>query len=75
MPLAAAYEAYVDDVASRYPREEFIARKGQVLFWHGMLVHGGAPVLRPGSTRKSMVLHYTVRGADRAKEVRGPVRW
>jgi len=73
--LAAAYEAYVDDVAARYPREEFIARKGQVLFWHGMLVHGGAPVLRPGSTRKSMVLHYTVRGADRAKEVRGPVRW
>ena len=73
--LAAAYEAYVADVASRYPREEFIARKGQVLLWHGMLVHGGAPVLRPGSTRKSMVLHYTVRGADRAKEVRGPVRW
>jgi hypothetical protein len=73
--LAAAYETYVDEVASRYPREEFRARKGQVLFWHGMLVHGGAPVLRPGSTRKSMVLHYTVRGADRAKEVRGPVRW
>jgi len=73
--LAAAYEAYVEEVAARYPREEFRARRGQVLFWHGMLVHGGAPVLRPGSTRKSMVLHYTVRGADRAKEVRGPVRW
>ncbi len=73
--LAQAYEAYVGEVASRYPREEFRARKGQVLFWHGMLVHGGAPVLRPGSTRKSMVLHYTVRGADRAKEIRGPVRW
>jgi phytanoyl-CoA hydroxylase len=73
--LAAAYQAYVDDVARRYPRHEFVARKGQVLLWHGMLVHGGAPVVRPGASRKSMVIHYAVRGADRAKEVRGPVRW
>jgi phytanoyl-CoA hydroxylase len=73
--LAAAYQAYVDEVARRYPAREFLARKGQVLLWHGMLVHGGAPVTRPGTSRKSMVIHYTVRGADRAKEVRGPVRW
>jgi phytanoyl-CoA hydroxylase len=73
--LAAAYEAYVEEVANRFPRHEFLARRGQVLLWHGMLVHGGAPVERPGATRKSMVLHYSVRGADRAKEVRGPVRW
>ncbi len=73
--LAAAYEAYVDEVAARHPRREFLARKGQVLLWHGMLVHGGAPVARPGASRRSMVVHYTVRGADRAKEVRGPVRW
>ena len=73
--LAAAYERYVEEVAGRYPRREFLARKGQVLLWHGMLVHGGAPVTRPGASRKSMVIHYTVRGADRAKEIRGPVRW
>lgn len=73
--LAAEYERYVEDVARRYPRHEFLARKGQVLLWHGMLVHGGAPVARAGASRKSMVIHYTVRGADRAKEVRGPVRW
>src|SRR5262249_18439176 len=72
---ATAYERYVDEVARGFPRHEFLARKGQVLLWHGMLIHGGAPVLRPGATRKSMVIHYTVRGADRAKEVRGPVRW
>ena len=46
-----------------------------MLFWHGMLLHGGAPVLRRGISRKSMVLHYTVRGADRAREVRGPFNW
>jgi len=40
-----------------------------------MLVHGGAPVTRPGTSRKSMVIHYTVRGADRAKDNSGSVRW
>jgi hypothetical protein len=71
----AAYDAWVDEVAGRYPTYEFIARKGDVLFWHGMLLHGGAPVRQPGCTRKSMVLHYTVRGADRGREVRGPFNW
>jgi hypothetical protein len=70
-----AYEAWIDDVATRHPRHEFLAKKGDVLFWHGMLLHGGAPVLRRGISRKSMVLHYTVRGADRAREVRGPFNW
>jgi ectoine hydroxylase-related dioxygenase (phytanoyl-CoA dioxygenase family) len=70
-----AYEAWIDDVAARHPRHEFLAKKGDVLFWHGMLLHGGAPVLRRGISRKSMVLHYTVRGADRAREVRGPFNW
>jgi ectoine hydroxylase-related dioxygenase (phytanoyl-CoA dioxygenase family) len=70
-----AYQAWVDDLAARYPRHEFLARKGEVLLWHGMLLHGGAAVARPESTRKSMVLHYTVRGADRGREVRGPFNW
>jgi hypothetical protein len=72
---ARAYQAWVDAVAARHPRHEFLARKGDVLVWHGMLLHGGAPVLRPGTTRKSMVLHYTVRGADRGREVQGPFNW
>ena len=70
-----AYEAWVETVAARHPRHEFLARKGDALFWHGMLLHGGAPVLRRGLSRKSMVLHYTVRGADRGREVRGPFNW
>jgi phytanoyl-CoA hydroxylase len=72
---AAAYQAWIDDVASRHSRHEFLARKGEILLWHGMLVHGGAPVAGAGTTRKSMVLHYTVRGADRGREVRGPFNW
>jgi hypothetical protein len=73
--LARRYQAYVDGIASEYPRHEFIARKGEVLFWHGMLVHGGAPIRRRGASRKSMVIHYTVPGADRAREVQGPFNW
>ena len=72
---SAAYQTWVDDVAVRHPRHEFLAHKGEVLLWHGMLVHGGAPVGRRGVSRKSMVLHYTVRGADRGREVRGPFNW
>lgn len=72
---ATAYQRWVDDHGARFPRVEFLGRKGQVLFWHGMLIHGGAGITQPGTTRKSMVIHYSVRGADRAREVRGPFRW
>jgi hypothetical protein len=72
---ARRYQAYVDDIARQFPRHEFLARKGQVLFWHGMLIHGGVPVTRRNTSRKSMVLHYSVRGADRGGEVHGPFNW
>jgi len=38
--------------------ETFIARKGDVLFWHGSLVHGGTPAISE-RTRKSFVTHYS----------------
>jgi ectoine hydroxylase-related dioxygenase (phytanoyl-CoA dioxygenase family) len=69
------YQDYVDDLATRFERREFRATKGQVLFWHGMLIHGGAPIARRGTSRRSMVLHYSVRGADRGREVHGPFNW
>jgi ectoine hydroxylase-related dioxygenase (phytanoyl-CoA dioxygenase family) len=72
---AAAYDRWVEALALRYEREEFHARKGQVLLWHGMLIHGGAPVRRATTSRRSMVLHYASRGADRGREVSGPFRW
>ncbi len=36
----------------------FFAEKGDVLFWHGDLVHGGGKILNPEKTRKSLVCHY-----------------
>jgi hypothetical protein len=72
---SGAYQRWVDELATRHPRHEFLARKGDVLVWHGMLIHGGAPVRARGTSRKSFVLHYTVRGADRGREVHGPFNW
>jgi ectoine hydroxylase-related dioxygenase (phytanoyl-CoA dioxygenase family) len=69
------YQEYVDGLATRFERTEFRGRKGDVLFWHGMLIHGGARIARRGVSRKSMVLHYSVRGADRGREVVGPFNW
>jgi ectoine hydroxylase-related dioxygenase (phytanoyl-CoA dioxygenase family) len=72
---AAAYQRWVDGHGARFERREFLGRKGQVLFWHGMLIHGGAAIAQAGTSRKSMVIHYSVRGADRGREVQGPFRW
>lgn len=36
----------------------FDAKKGDVLIWHGNLIHGGSKRKNPKLTRKSMVCHY-----------------
>ncbi len=46
--------------AAREPRH-FTARAGDVLFWHHNLLHGGSPIARPDSTRRSLVAHYFAR--------------
>ncbi len=35
------------------------ARKGDILIWHGALVHRGLPVRDPRPTRESLVVHYS----------------
>ena len=35
----------------------FVARKGDVLIWHGELMHGGVPIQDPTRTRKSLIAH------------------
>jgi phytanoyl-CoA hydroxylase len=37
----------------------FCPKKGDVLLWHGNLMHGGSPIMDAGLTRKSYVTHYT----------------
>jgi hypothetical protein len=38
--------------------KKFMAKKGDVLIWHGDLMHGGAPIADPSRTRKSLVAHF-----------------
>jgi len=54
------YEDVIEDLIAQrgYAKEEFHARKGDILIWHANLVHGGAAIINKNSTRKSMVVHY-----------------
>ena len=39
--------------------ERFIAKKGDVLIWHGQLSHRGSRPERPGAERRSVIAHYS----------------
>lgn len=69
------YLDHLHETMARYPRKEFIARKGDALFWHGMLIHGGAPVRDDNLSRLSFVIHLLPPGASRGHEVVGPFNW
>lgn len=58
-----AYGRYEEEVQRMIDQhglkpQEFHAKKGDVLIWHGNLYHAGKPILREGATRKSMVVHF-----------------
>jgi phytanoyl-CoA hydroxylase len=72
---ADRYDAYVSDIATKYPKEQFLAKKGQTLLWHGMLIHGGSDFVAPGTTRKSFVIHYMPNGGNVGHRVSGPFNW
>lgn len=39
--------------------QSFAAKKGDVLIWHGRLVHRGSPPRVPGTVRHGFIAHYT----------------
>lgn len=71
----AAYEAWLEETARSYERHQYLGKKGEVLLWHGMLIHGGDKVIDPLKTRRSYVCHYIPEGVERDKEVVGPFNW
>jgi phytanoyl-CoA hydroxylase len=73
--VSLRYHDWVDQESRRYRRKTFLAKKGDALFWHPMLFHGGDAIERANASRKSLVIHYVVRGADRAWAVKGPFNW
>lgn len=58
------YEPLVRAYCARYGFETkpFVARKGDVLFWHANLVHGGSPRADLALSRKALVCHYFAEG-------------
>ncbi|WP_100658135.1 phytanoyl-CoA dioxygenase family protein [Alteromonas flava] len=54
----AEYFAWLSAEASKVSeRRELIIKKGQALFWHACLAHGGSPRKDMGISRHSLVLH------------------
>ena len=58
-------EAFIDpSVYAKIERDgaqvkHFTARKGDVLFWYGRLMHRGSPPRLPGATRPGLIGHYS----------------
>ena len=51
---------FEDAIAEReLPVEQFLARKGDVLFWHPRLLHRGSTPNDPSIPRKSLISHYS----------------
>lgn len=70
-----AYQQHVDAESLAFERHQFLPQTGDVLFWHGMLIHGGDTITAPGTTRKSFVLHYIPAGVDVGDQVTGLLNW
>lgn len=69
---ANAAMRFFDDQCAKFglaPRA-FTARKGDVLFWHASLAHGGSPVLDPARTRRSFVVHFSIAATYPRRDIR-----
>ncbi len=63
--LAEWHQWILDEAERRGVKpDKFSAKKGDILFWHAGLAHGGAPVAKENQdlTRKSLVGHYCPEG-------------
>ena len=60
-------EAVIEE--KQLQKEIFLAQKGDILIWHANLIHGGLPVVQPGLTRKSMVIHYYAKDVIKYHEI------
>jgi hypothetical protein len=61
----AKYEPKIQEILAQHQIQPsyFHARKGDVLFWHANLLHGGSPRRNLKYSRKALVNHYFVEGA------------
>ncbi|GFE68441.1 hypothetical protein [Chroococcus sp. FPU101] len=52
-----AFEDYIQRNSSQI--HQFIAKKGDVLIWHGRLTHRGSLAKNPNLMRKGLISHYS----------------
>lgn len=62
--LYANFEKKIHEeiIEHKLEKQIFHAKKGDVLFWHANLLHGGEEVNNPESSRKSLVIHFFCEG-------------
>jgi len=70
-----AQAAYLAAAVEGQTRVPLPVKKGDAIFQHPLLIHGGDKIQDPSATRFSMVLHYSVQGGDKMHEVEGPFNW
>ncbi len=75
LSLTHKYNDHLNSVSKNYERKRFLAKKGNVLLWNGLLLHGGDVVENDALSRKSFVCHFIPQGMDRSQEVVGPFNW
>jgi phytanoyl-CoA dioxygenase PhyH len=63
-PYAQRYEPRIAALIAEHGLHAytFAPRKGDLLLWHGNLIHGGAPRARIGASRRALVCHYFATG-------------
>ncbi len=63
-PYHERYEPRIDALIEEAGLQAhyFTPRKGDVLLWHGNLIHGGSPRVRAGTSRRALVCHYFAAG-------------
>jgi hypothetical protein len=69
------YDNYLAGLKEKYKCKQALLKKGQALFWHGMLIHGGDKVNNEALSRQSLVIHVMQKDADKQSEMVGPFQW
>jgi phytanoyl-CoA hydroxylase len=65
---AAGYGQYLDTLIRQqgWTPSIYLPKRGDLLIWHGALIHGGTPMGDASLTRRSYVCHYTAAANHRA---------
>lgn len=65
---AAGYGHYLSALINQqgWTPSIYLPRRGDLLIWHGALIHGGTAMADPSRTRRSYVCHYTAAANHKA---------